>query len=143
MQDLWYSNTTFYFHDGLDKLLEFLKFLGNHKTVKLAHLKDGLGFGKKRYATKWLDEAYERFRSLGIMLNEGAIEVTCKEGLRLVKSTAEKDITVSIRKGNGWEPRVKETARKDGKKGGNGPRSGDEKPPVEEPVEESDDDTTA
>ncbi|KAF2162699.1 hypothetical protein M409DRAFT_26935 [Zasmidium cellare ATCC 36951] len=97
-QSVWYANATFYFHDGSDKLLEFLVFLGNHKTAKIANLKDEPSFGKPSFARKSLEEVYHKIHALGIQLSEQAIEVSCHEGVRLLKSTLRKDIKVTMRK---------------------------------------------
>lgn len=97
-QSVWYGTATFYFHDGSDKLLEFLVFLGNHKTSKIANLVDEPSFGKPSFARKFLEEVYHKVRALGIQLNEGAIEVMVCEGTRLLKSTMRKDAKIIMRK---------------------------------------------
>lgn len=97
-QSVWYANATFYFHDGVDKLLEFLIFLGNNKTVKITTLKDEPSFHKSRYALEFLDEVYRKVHALGIQLREEAIEVTYHEGLRLLRTTRAKEQVVALRK---------------------------------------------
>ncbi|KAK4494814.1 hypothetical protein PRZ48_014170 [Zasmidium cellare] len=100
-QSVWYANATFYFHDGIDKLLEFLVFLGNHKTSKIANLKDEPSFGKPAAAREFLEEMYQRVRALGISLSEEAIEVTCHEGLRLLRTSEAKETKIAMRKKGG------------------------------------------